>query len=95
MGRDLTFDNVHEHIHDFIRVENGTVDISAYSYVEPVGVAMLKAIKQEAKEVEINTLDKAKYDENKTYIPIEVVKSGNVENNREKIVNKIMHSFSN
>lgn len=51
MEKDLTFDNVHEYIRDFIRVENGTVDISAYSYVEPVGVAMLKAIKQEAKEV--------------------------------------------
>lgn len=80
---------------------------SAYSYIEPVGVTILKAIKQESPEIEIKlpnkdapcfsyikTLNEAHYDESKTYIPIEIVDNKNANKNKEKITSKIMNNFN-
>ena len=39
MRKDLTFDNLHNNICDFTKIENGTIDVSSYHYVEPVGIA--------------------------------------------------------
>jgi hypothetical protein len=54
MRKELTFDNLHKHICDFTKIENGTIDVSSYDYVEPVGIAILEAIKQDIK-VEIKS----------------------------------------
>jgi hypothetical protein len=105
MRKDLTFDNLHNNICDFTKIENGTIDVSSYDYVEPVGIAILKAIKQEIEDVEIKsdpnsrfysyfkTLNEARYDESRTYIPLEVVKIGNVDISRDRLVKKIMDNF--
>jgi len=82
MRKELIFDNLHNNICDFTKIENGTIDVSSYDYVEPVGIAILKAIKQEIEDVEIKsdpnsrfysyfkTLNEARYDESRTYIPL-------------------------
>jgi hypothetical protein len=105
MGKDLTFDNLYNNICDFTKIENGTIDVSNYYFVEPVGIAILKAIKQEIEDVEIKsdpnsrfysyfkTLNEAHYDESRTYIPLEVVKIGNVDISRDRLVKKIMDNF--
>jgi hypothetical protein len=105
MGKDLTFDNLHNHLCDFTKIENGIIDVSSYDFVEPVGIAILKAIQQEIKDVEIRsdpnsrfdsylkTLNEASYDESRTYIPLEVVKSGNIDISRDRLVKKIMSDF--
>ena len=107
MRKELTFDNLHKHICDFTKIENGTIDVSSYHYVEPVGIAILKAIKQEIEDVKIKsdpnsrfhsyfkTLNEAHYDESKTYIPLEIVKIGNVDISRDRLVNRIMNNFDN
>jgi len=53
MRKELTFDDLYNHICDFTNIENGTIDVSSYDCVEPVGIAILKAIKQEIEDVEI------------------------------------------
>jgi Histidine kinase-, DNA gyrase B-, and HSP90-like ATPase. len=105
MGKELTFDNLHNHLYDFTKIENGIIDISGYDFVEPVGIAILKAIQQEMKDVGIRsdpnsrfdsylkTLYEASYDESRTYIPLEVVKSGNIDISRDRLVKKIMSDF--
>jgi len=105
MRKELTFDNLHNNICDFTKIENGTIDVSSYDYVEPVGIAILKAIKQEIKDVKIKldqnsrfnsyfkTLNEAHYDESRTYIPLEVVKSGNIDISRDRLVRRIMDNF--
>ena len=105
MGKDLTFDNLHNNICDFTKIENGTIDVSSYDYVEPVGIAILKAIKQEIEDVEIllnpeiddyaNILNNSQYNKTRTYIPIEIVNINNITENKEKVVNKIMDNFDN
>ncbi|MBX0312612.1 MAG: ATP-binding protein, partial [Sulfurihydrogenibium sp.] len=105
MWKELTFDNLHNHLYDFTKIENGVIDVSGYDFVEPVGIAILKAIKQEIKNIEIKSdpnsrfysylkiLNETTYDENKTYIPLEVVESGNVDISRDRLVKKIMNDF--
>jgi hypothetical protein len=105
MGKELTFDNLHNHLCNFTEIENGIIDVSSYDFVEPVGIAILKAIQQEIKDVEIRsdpnsrfdsylkTLYEASYDESRTYIPLEVVKSGNIDISRDRLVKKIMRDF--
>jgi hypothetical protein len=105
MGKELTFDNLHNHLCDFTEIENSIIDVSGYDFVEPVGIAILKAIKQEVKDIEIKSdpnsrfysylkiLNEASYDESRTYIPLEVVKSGNIDISRDRLVKKIMRDF--
>jgi hypothetical protein len=105
MRKELTFDNLHNHLCDFTEIENSIIDVSGYDFVEPVGIAILKAIKQEVKDIEIKSdpnsrfysylkiLNEASYDESRTYIPLEVVKSGNIDISRDRLVKKIMRDF--
>jgi hypothetical protein len=44
MGKELTFDNLHSHLYDFTKIENGIIDVSSYDFVEPVGIAILEAV---------------------------------------------------
>jgi len=105
MGKELTFDNLHNRLYDFTKIENGIIDVSSYDFVEPVGIAILKAIQQEIEDIEIKPdpnsrfysylkiLNEASYDENKTYIPLEIVKSSNTNINKERLVEKIISNF--
>jgi len=104
MGKGLTFDNLYNHICDFTKIENGIIDVSSYDFVEPVGIAILEAIKQEIKvKIKLDqnspfhsyfkTLNEAHYDESRTYIPLEIVKSGNVDISKDRLVKKIMSDF--
>jgi len=105
MRKELTFDDLHNNICDFTKIENGTIDVSSYDYVEPVGIAILKAIKQEIEDVKIllnpriddyaNILNNSQYNKTRTYIPIEIVNMHNINENKEKVVNKIMDNFDN
>ena len=105
MRKDLTFDNLYDNICDFTKIENGTIDVSNYYFVEPIGIAILKAIKQEIEDVKIllnpeiddyvNILNNSQYNKTRTYIPIEIVNIHNITENKEKVVNKIMDNFDN
>jgi len=105
MGKDLTFDNLHNNICDFTKIENGTIDVSSYDFVEPVGIAILEAIKRDIKSVKIllnpriddyaNILNNSQYNKTRTYIPVEIVDMHNITENKEKVVNKIMDNFDN
>ena len=88
MRKDLTFDNLYDNICDFTKIENGTIDVSNYYFVEPIGIAILKAIKQEIEDVKIllnpeiddyvNILNNSQYNKTRTYIPIEIVNIHNI-----------------
>ena len=106
MGKGLTFDNLYNHICDFTNIENGIIDVSSYDYVKPIGMAILKAIKQEIEDVKILLnpeiddyaniiLNNSQYNKTRTYIPIEIVDMHNITENKEKVVNKIMDNFDN
>jgi len=105
MGKGLTFDNLYNHICDFTNIENGIIDVSNYYFVEPVGIAILKAIEQEIEDVEIllnpriddyaNILNNSQYNKTRTYIRVEIVDMHNITENKEKVVNKIMDNFDN
>jgi hypothetical protein len=61
MWKELTFDNLHNHLYDFTKIENSIIDVSGYDFVEPVGIAILKAIQQEIKDIKIRLYSSSRF----------------------------------
>jgi len=101
----LTFSNIENELENFIHIDNQIIDISQYDFIEPLGCAILKALKEDNPDIEImgnpnnpsfsyiTTLANSKYNPQKTYIPIEIVNIGNENESRNKIVEAILKSF--
>ncbi len=100
----LDFKNLIRVFDSFITPQpnTGKIDLKNYTYIEPVGLAALKSIALEQNGLTlilpddpdarqyVKTVLSSSYDPDKTYIPIAVVKSYNSEENKKRLVNKIL-----
>jgi anti-sigma regulatory factor (Ser/Thr protein kinase) len=102
---EITFKNFHRYIDAFIKMNRGEYwDLREYSYIEPIGLVVLKSIALDLGLSNVPYLDPLNenacgyldaffnrgYDPSKSYIPVEVVKNYDREYTKEKIVSKIL-----
>ncbi len=89
---DFTFDNLHQRLN----LITDRKSISDFTFIEPVGIAILKSIEEDegfhftVTQSYVNTMLHREYNSEKNYIPVTVVKHGSIEENVEKIVHMLM-----
>jgi len=99
---EFRFENMVDELESFISVRDNKIDIRKYCYIEPVGAAILKAIKMDMPNVEILadtlnpstgyliTLYTSQYNPNKNFIPVQVVNMSSKEEIKEQILSMIL-----
>ena len=99
---EFLFQNLIHDLNKFIKRYNNKIDISKYTFIEPIGFTILKSLSlDENTEIinigktrnYMNTLFYNSYQRSKSYIPIEVVKTNLLEKATNRITDKIMESF--
>ncbi len=103
---DFTFDNMLQNFRNFVNIKDDTLDISKYNFIEPVGVAILKALKLDNPSLKIitnpvnpsssyiDTMLNFDYSPQKTYYPVKNIKTGDISEYIEDISDFLMKNFA-